>query len=71
MTPGRLVLGWNILSREAIGTEVEVRFTPGRHLVELEHRGWETIAEAGAAKWDNHDTGWEHVLGFYERRLEG
>lgn len=69
--PGRLVLGWNILKREAIGTEVEVRFTAeaGGARVELEHRGWETIAEDSAAKRDDYDTGWDHVLGFYERRL--
>ncbi|MBA3433203.1 MAG: SRPBCC domain-containing protein [Actinobacteria bacterium] len=70
--PGRLVLGWNILKQEAIGTEVEVRFTPEGDgtRVELEHRGWETLAEGAAAKRDDYDTGWDHVLRFYERRLE-
>lgn len=69
--PGRLVLGWNILKREAIGTEVEVRFTAEAEgtRVELEHRGWETIAEDSAAKRNDYDTGWDHVLGFYERRI--
>lgn len=69
--PTRLVLAWNILEREAVATEVEVRFvTEGDGTrVELEHRGWESIAEDAEAKRENYDSGWDHVLGFYERRL--
>jgi uncharacterized protein YndB with AHSA1/START domain len=67
--PSRLVLAWNILEREAAPTEVEVRFTPdeGGTRVELEHRGWERIAEA-EEKRANYDTGWEQVLGFFVER---
>jgi uncharacterized protein YndB with AHSA1/START domain len=65
--PSRLVLAWNILRREDDETELEIRFLPeGRGTrVELEHRGWERVAEAGAEKRGSYDTGWEVVLGKY------
>jgi uncharacterized protein YndB with AHSA1/START domain len=65
--PGRLVLAWNILEREAVPTEVEVRFLPegSGTRVELEHRGWETVAEDAETKRSNYEKGWEHVLGEY------
>jgi uncharacterized protein YndB with AHSA1/START domain len=68
--PSRLVLAWNILEREAAPTEVEVTFTPdgGRTRVDLEHRGWERIAEAAEEKRGNYDSGWEQVLGVYAAR---
>ncbi|MGH3111710.1 MAG: SRPBCC domain-containing protein [Gaiellaceae bacterium] len=68
--PACLVLAWNVLGREAASTEVEIRFTPDGEgtRVELEHRGWEAIAEA-AEKRENYDSGWERVLGSYVRRL--
>ena len=69
--PNRLVLAWNILERETIPTEVEVRFTPDGDTtrVDLEHRGWEAVADDRETKRDNYDTGWDHVLGFYETRI--
>jgi uncharacterized protein YndB with AHSA1/START domain len=69
--PSRLVLAWNILSAEAEPTEVEVRFLPadGGTRVELEHRGWERLAEGGAEKRASYDTGWDFVLGEYVSRL--
>ncbi len=69
--PSRLVLSWNILERAGDATEVEVRFLPAGDgtRVELEHRGWENVELEGAAKHSNYDTGWDHVLGSYERRL--
>jgi len=69
--PNRLVLAWNILERDTNSTEVEVRFRADGDTtrVDLEHRGWEDVAEEREAKRDNYDTGWDHVLGFYERRL--
>ncbi len=68
--PTRVVLAWNILERDAVPTEVEVRFTAEgeKTRVDLEHRGWEAVEEDGAAKRDNYDTGWDHVLGLYEDR---
>jgi uncharacterized protein YndB with AHSA1/START domain len=65
--PSRLVLAWNILRREDDETELEIRFLPEGDgtRVELEHRGWERVAEAGADKRGSYDTGWDVVLGKY------
>lgn len=48
-----------------------MRFLPedGGTRVELEHRGWERLAESGAEKRANYDTGWDFVLGEYVSRL--
>jgi uncharacterized protein YndB with AHSA1/START domain len=71
--PSRLVLAWNILEREAVATEVEVRFVAegDRTRVELEHRGWEAIAEDAEAKRGSYDTGWGQVLGVYATAIGG
>jgi uncharacterized protein YndB with AHSA1/START domain len=68
--PHRLVLGWNILKREGELTEVEVRFSAEGDgtRVDLEHRGWERVAEHGAEKRADYDTGWDFVLGKYVER---
>ena len=55
---GRRHRGRDPLPRRRHGTQVE-----------LEHRGWEAIAEDAEAKRENYDTGWGQVLGSYERRL--
>jgi uncharacterized protein YndB with AHSA1/START domain len=64
--PHRLVIAWQV-NPERLGTEVEVRFTPDGDgtRVELEHRGWERLAD-GAEMRGNYDTGWDHVLGRLE-----
>jgi uncharacterized protein YndB with AHSA1/START domain len=69
--PTRLLLAWNILEREGEQTEVEVRFLPegARTRVELEHRGWERLAESAAEKRDSYDSGWDLVLGTYVARI--
>jgi uncharacterized protein YndB with AHSA1/START domain len=69
--PARLVLAWNIRNAEAEPTEVEVRFLPEGDAtrVELEHRGWERLAERGAEKRGNYDSGWDAVLAPYVERL--
>lgn len=69
--PNRLVLAWNILERDPIATELEVLFLPedAGTRVELEHRGWEKLAEGAVEKRDDYDTGWDHVLGVYCMRL--
>ena len=70
--PNRLVLAWNILGREPVGTELEVRFLPegGSTRVELEHRGWDAVAEEAEEKRDSDDTGWGHVLGCFAKRAD-
>jgi uncharacterized protein YndB with AHSA1/START domain len=69
--PSRLVLAWNILEREVVPTEVDVRFIPEGEStrVELEHRGWEAVAEEASSKREDYDAGWAKVLRFYEERL--
>ena len=69
--PSRLVLAWNILEREAVPTEVEIRFVAEGEStrVELEHRGWEAVAEEAAAKRESYDTGWGQVLAVFEGRV--
>jgi uncharacterized protein YndB with AHSA1/START domain len=69
--PSRLVLAWNILERDPVATELEVRFLPDGEAtrVELEHRGWDALAEKAAEKRDDYDTGWGHVLGVYRDRV--
>ena len=62
--PGRLVLAWNILERDPIATEVEVRFLAEGDgtRVELEHRGWDALSEDANERRNSYDTGWGHVL---------
>lgn len=64
--PNRLVLAWEV-TPSVTGTEVEVRFLDqdGGTRVELEHRGWEHVAEYDPDKRDNYDSGWAFVLGKY------
>lgn len=69
--PNRLVLAWNILERDPVATELEVHFVPEGQTtrVELEHRGWEKVAEDPSSKRNDYDTGWKKVLADYEQRL--
>jgi hypothetical protein len=64
--PNRLALAWEV-TPSLVGTVVEVRFVPegAGTRVELEHRGWERVAEDAAAKRDDYDSGWSYVLGKY------
>jgi uncharacterized protein YndB with AHSA1/START domain len=68
--PRRLVLAWEV-DPGVFGTEVEVVFTAeGKStLVEVEHRGWERLAERAAEKRAEYDTGWDFVLGKYVDRV--
>jgi uncharacterized protein YndB with AHSA1/START domain len=67
--PNRLVLAWEV-TPSVVGTEVEVRFVPEEQgtRVELEHRGWERVAEDANAKRDDYNSGWAYVLGKYVDR---
>ena len=69
--PHRLVLAFYPGHDPSEGTEVEVRFTPDGHrtLLELEQRGWENRGEKAAEARASYDTGWDHVLGYYDRKL--
>jgi uncharacterized protein YndB with AHSA1/START domain len=61
--PHRLVIAWQV-NPDRLGTEVEVRFTADgdRTRVDLEHRGWESLAD-GAEMRAGYDEGWDLVLG--------
>ena len=69
--PRRLVLAWNIRHREDEPTEVEVRFSTEASgtRVDLEHRGWERLAQDGPAKRGDYDAGWGFVLDKYLDRI--
>jgi uncharacterized protein YndB with AHSA1/START domain len=62
--PRRLVLRWRV-NPERGPTEVEVRFEPEGDgtRVELEHRGWDEVADAEGRA--GYNTGWDFVLGRY------
>ena len=68
--PNRLVLAWEV-SPSVIGTEVEIRFLAEEDgtRVELEHRGWELVAQDAPAKRDDYADGWGYVLGTYVERV--
>jgi uncharacterized protein YndB with AHSA1/START domain len=64
--PHRLVVSWNVGRRRPEPTEVEVRFVAEGDgtRVELEHRGWERIADGDSA-YARYDAGWDTVLAPY------
>ena len=64
--PNRLVLAWEV-TPSLVGTEVDVRFLPEGEgtRVELEHRGWEHVAEDALRKRADYDSGWGYVLSKY------
>lgn len=61
--PRRTVIAWQI-DPAAAATEIEVRFSAEGEgtRVDLEHRGWERLGEAGAARRTAYDGGWDSVL---------
>jgi uncharacterized protein YndB with AHSA1/START domain len=72
----RLVLTWELgLKGKATpedASEVEIKFVaeaPRRTRVELEHRNFERLGEAGTATQQNVGTGWTPVLDAYVRAL--
>jgi uncharacterized protein YndB with AHSA1/START domain len=67
--PGRVAFTWPHRDSD-VTTEVDVRFTADgdRTLVQLEHRGWERLGDAGAAEMGEYDGGWEYVLSKYGER---
>ena len=66
--PHRLVFSWDITEP---ATEVEVRFSAvdGGTLVELEHRGWESLGPDAETERATYDPGWTYVLGCYEEAI--
>ena len=69
--PTRIVLAWHVGQAPSDDQQVEVRFVAhdGGTRVDLEHRGWEKLAEQAREQRDGYDTGWTGVLGFYVQSL--
>ena len=66
--PRALGYQWHIGRDRADATDVEIRFTAvtsGRTRVEIEHRGWERLANAEDLRDRNRD-GWSAVLRKFE-----
>ena len=71
--PHRVVFSWKPNLEPVPHTEVEVRFTPegpGTR-VELEHRAWERLGEAGVEKRRRYEAGWAGVLERFVRHAQG
>ncbi len=63
--PTLLAYVWHIGHGRADATEVEIRFLPrgaAETRVEIEHRGWERLASAGAQRREQNEAGWQAVL---------
>jgi hypothetical protein len=63
--PTQLVYLWHIGRDRSDATEVQVRFTPrdaSTSTIEIEHRGWERLGQAGAALREQNAAGWGAVL---------
>jgi uncharacterized protein YndB with AHSA1/START domain len=66
--PSRFVMTWKPNLEPGPSTEVEVRFSStsdGGTSVRLEHRAWERLGDAGAAKKPGYSAGWGRLLGLY------
>jgi len=66
--PRRLGYSWHIATDVASATEVEIRFSDvgdERTRVDIEHRGWEKLAERGPVWRDTNRGGWEGTLPYY------
>ena len=62
--PARLAFTWHVGRTAAHAQLVELTFTPSGDGTEvrLVHRGWEALAERGAAMRDEYDRGWNVVF---------
>ena len=68
--PARLGYLWHLRQDRANPTEVEIRFVPlpgSRTRVEIEHRGWERLGDAGVAMRDRNNGGWASLLPHFVR----
>ncbi len=68
--PSIVAFSWRAPSWDVI-TQVEVRFSAerGGTRVDLEHSGWEQSAKTVDAR-KNYESGWDTVLGHYQRGAE-
>jgi uncharacterized protein YndB with AHSA1/START domain len=69
--PTRLVYLWHLARERANATEVDIRFVAhgdDATRVEIEHRGWERVADAEVWR-DRNRIGWESLLPHYVAAL--
>lgn len=67
--PHRVVFSWNPSYEERPSTEVEVQFVAiaaSETRVELQHRGWERLGDAGTSMRADYESGWVVVLQLYD-----
>jgi uncharacterized protein YndB with AHSA1/START domain len=71
--PARFAMTWYPGNDAGRATELEVRFAAegAGTRVDLEHRGWEILAEHAQEHRTGYDSGWGQVLEHYTRRLGG
>jgi uncharacterized protein YndB with AHSA1/START domain len=68
--PQRVVFTMHPGRSPELATQVEITFQPeaeGTRLI-LTHTLWEQSGEGAAARRENYDSGWDHVLGEYLSR---
>jgi uncharacterized protein YndB with AHSA1/START domain len=70
--PAAFTMSWFPTGRER-PTELEVRFAAeGKGTrVDLEHRGWEVLADEAQETRNSYQSGWDRVLDHYTRHLNG
>lgn len=68
--PARVVFSWHPGRDADTAQEIELRFIEQSDgtLVELEHRGWETLGERAAEVREAYQTGWLSVFASYVAR---
>jgi len=71
--PHMFAMAWSPGSDPEQATRLEVRFAAEGEgtRVDLEHTGWEILAERAQDSRNSYDGGWVTVLDCYERKLNG
>ena len=71
--PRRVVFSWYPGRTQATAQEVTLTFTPveAGTLVELVHRGWETLGEKAQEMRRGYHTGWDTVLDEFRQHASG
>jgi uncharacterized protein YndB with AHSA1/START domain len=69
--PDSLRMTWHPGRDASTAQELTVRFVavPEGTRVEIEHHGWEKLAERGAAARDSYDQGWGAVIAAYVQAI--
>jgi hypothetical protein len=71
--PTQLAYLWHLRRDRADATEVEIRFVPrgaAATRIEIEHRGWERLGDAGGEWRDRNRAGWTALLPHFQAAIE-